>query len=55
VGVDQKMALRALFAAIRWVLARFLAPGAGTAAESSATRSQSMRFLLPWLLTRRFC
>jgi hypothetical protein len=28
VGVDHKMALRALFAAIRWVLARFLAlPG----------------------------
>src|SRR3989440_10092107 len=26
VGVDHKMALRALFAAIRWVLARFLAP-----------------------------
>src|SRR6266511_244263 len=25
-GVDHKMALRALFAAIRWVLARFLAP-----------------------------
>src|SRR5438552_11054210 len=44
VGVDHKMALRALFAAIRWVLARFLAPpGAGTAAESSAARSQSMR------------
>ena len=43
VGVDHKMALRALFAAILWVLARFLAPGAGTAAESSAARSQSMR------------
>src|SRR5205823_6321569 len=44
VGVDHKMALRALFAAIRWVLARFLGPpGAGTAAESSAARSQSMR------------
>ena len=26
VGVDHKMALRALFAAIRWVLARFLTP-----------------------------
>ena len=40
VGVDHKMALRALFAAIRWVLARFLPPpGAGTAAESSAARS----------------
>jgi hypothetical protein len=25
-GVDHKMALRALFASIRWVLARFLAP-----------------------------
>ena len=25
-GVDHKMALRALFAAVRWVLARFLAP-----------------------------
>ena len=34
-GVDHKMALRALFAAIRWVLARLVAPGAGTAAESS--------------------
>ena len=55
VRVDHKMALRALFAAIRWVLARFLAPGAGTTAESSAARSRSMRFLLPWLLTRRFC
>src|SRR5258706_8374894 len=44
VGVDHKMALRALFAAIRWVLARFLAPlVAGTAAESSAARSQSIR------------
>src|SRR5438128_12616213 len=44
VGVDHKMALRALFAAIRWGLARFLAPpGAGTAAEASAARSQSMR------------
>ena len=29
VGVDHKMALRALFAAIRWVLARFWPPGAG--------------------------
>src|SRR5438128_10216536 len=44
VGVDHKMALRALFAAIRWVLARFLAPpGAGTAAEPSAARSRPRR------------
>ncbi len=44
VGVDHKMALRAQFVAIRWVLARFFPPpGAGAAAESSAARSQSMR------------
>lgn len=42
--VDHKMALRALFAAVRWALARFLPPsGAGTVPESSAARSQSMR------------
>src|SRR5881396_1174720 len=38
VGVDHKMALRALFAAIRWVLARFLAPPPGPAPRRSPAR-----------------
>jgi hypothetical protein len=46
--VDNKMPLRSLFAAIRWILAGFFAPpGAGTVEESIAALVQSMRSALP--------
>ena len=42
-SVDHKMALRARFSAIRWVRPRLFAPpGAGTLAESSEARDQSI-------------
>lgn len=47
-AVDHKMALRALFAAIRWILPGFFAPpGAGTVEASMLARLQSIRSALP--------
>src|SRR5262249_55068240 len=47
-SVDHKMALRALFAAIRWILPGFFAPpGEGTVEASIAARLQSMRSAWP--------
>jgi hypothetical protein len=47
-AVDHKMALRALFAAIRWILPGFFAPpGEGTVEASMAARLQSMRSAWP--------
>ena len=46
--VDHKMALRALFAAIRWILPGFFAPpGEATVEASIAARVQSMRSAWP--------
>ena len=46
--VDHKMALRALFAAIRWILpGLFAPPGEGTVEASIAARLQSMRSAWP--------
>jgi hypothetical protein len=46
--VDNKMPLRSLFAAIRWILPGFFAPpGAGTVEESIAALVQSMRSASP--------
>ena len=47
-AVDHKMALRALFAAICWILPGFFAPpGEGTVEASIAARLQSMRSAWP--------
>ena len=47
-SVDHKMPLRALFAAIRWILPGFFAPpGAATEAASTQARLQSMRSASP--------
>src|SRR4029079_18633992 len=48
VSVDHKMALRARFAAVRWIRAGFFAPpGAGTVAASSEARLQSIWLAWP--------
>lgn len=48
VSIDHKMPLRALFAAIRWILPGFFAPpGDATEAASIETRLQSMRSACP--------
>jgi hypothetical protein len=44
-GVDHKMALRALFAAIRWVLARFLAPRVHRIETAELTEEQTRSLL----------
>src|SRR4051794_607584 len=47
-AVDHKMALRALFAAIRWIRPGFFAPpGEGTVEASMEARLQSMRSAWP--------
>jgi hypothetical protein len=55
-SVDHKMALRARFAAIRWVRpGRFAPPGAGTLAESSEARDQSICSACPNLSNKTWC
>jgi len=56
VSVGHDMALRARFAAIRWIRAGFGAPpGAGTLAESSDARDQSIWSACPSLSSSTWC
>jgi len=55
-SIDHKMPLRALFAAIRWILAGFFAPpGAATVEASMETRLQSMRSDWPSRSSKTWC
>ena len=54
--VDHKMALRALFASIRWILPGFFAPpGEGTVEASIAARLQSIRSAWPSRSRKTWC
>jgi hypothetical protein len=56
VSVGHNVALRARFATIRWIRPGFSAPpGAGTLAESSDARDQSIRSACPSLSSSTWC